>query len=169
MSSTHGGRREGSGRHKGEEVKLVRVPLSKVDAVLAVRDSDYHHTIPLYSSKVAAGYPSPADDSLKDSINLQEFLVRKPSKTFAVNATGDSMIDAGIKSGDMLIVDSSQPGKSGQIVIAVVNGELTVKFLSIRANLIYLLPANPSFSPIEVSEEADFRILGVVIHVIHTI
>lgn len=169
MSNSHGGRREGSGRPKSEDVKLIRVPLSKIDTVLAVRDPDYQHTIPLYSSKVAAGYPSAVDDSIDECINLQEFLVRKPSKTFAVTASGESMIDAGIKSGDMLIVDSSLPGKSGQIVIAVVNGELTVKFLSIRANLIYLLPANPLFSPIEVSEEADFRILGVVVHVIHTI
>ncbi|CDZ76793.1 LexA repressor [Legionella massiliensis] len=169
MTNSHGGRREGSGRPKSEGVKLVRVPLSKIDAVLAVRDRDYHHTMPLYSSKVAAGYPTPTDDSIEEGINLQEFLVKKPSKTFAVNANGDSMIDAGIKSGDMLIVDSSQPGKSGQIIIAVVNGELTVKFLSIRAEQIYLLPANPLFSPIEVSEDADFKILGVVIHVIRTI
>lgn len=168
MTNTHGGRRKGSGRLKKEDIKLVRVPLSKVDTVLAVRQPTYHHTIPLYSSKVAAGYPSPTEDAVEENINLQEFLVKTPAKTFAVTASGDSMIDAGIKSGDLLIVESNPLGCNGQIVIAVLNGELTVKFLSIQANQISLVPANPLFSAIEITEDVQFSILGVVKHIIHS-
>lgn len=167
MANNHGGRREGSGRMKLEETKLVRIPVSKLDAVMAIRQSTYHHTIPLYSSKVAAGYPSPADDAVEDSINLQEIIVKRPGKTFAVVASGESMIDCGIKPDDLLIVDSSQQGADGQIVIAVVNGELTVKSLSIKANQVRLLPANPLFKPIEITETDEFSILGVVTHIIH--
>ncbi|KTD38339.1 LexA repressor [Legionella nautarum] len=168
MANNHGGRRVGSGRMKQEETKLVRVPLSKIDTVMAVRQADYHHTIPLYSSKVAAGYPSPADDRIDDSINLQEMLVKKPEKTFALRASGDSMVNAGIKSGDLLIVESTQQGLDGQMVIAVVNSELTVKTLSIQTNQIRLLPANPLFQPIDVTNVDDFKILGVVIYIVHS-
>ncbi len=167
MANNHGGRREGSGRARREETKLMRIPLSKIEAVQAVRQSNYHHTIPLFLSRVAAGYPSMVDDCIDEHINLQDYLVKYPEKTFLVRASGDSMINAGIQSGDMLIVDSSEQATDGKIVVAALNGELTVKFLSLRSNQVQLLPANPLYSPIDVTKEANFTLCGVVTHIIH--
>lgn len=165
--SNYGGKREGSGRSKKEETRHVRVPLSKVEAVLAVRDSNYKHTIPLYSNQVAAGLLSPADDNVEDQVNLQQYLVKRPEKTFLVRASGDSMINAGINSGALLIVDSSKQAENGKIVIAVINGELTVKRLSVKSGKVHLMPENPRYSPIEVTQEMNFSLCGVVTHVIH--
>ncbi len=167
MMSNHGGRREGAGREKREETKHVRIPLSKIDVVRAIKDPNYQHTIPLYSGSVAAGLLSPADDNIEDHINLQQYLIKRPEKTFLVRASGDSMINAGIKSGAMLIVDNSKQATDGKIVVAVINGELTVKRLSLKSGGVLLLPENPNYSPIEVTQEMDFSLCGVVTHVIH--
>ncbi|MBA2711747.1 MAG: translesion error-prone DNA polymerase V autoproteolytic subunit [Tatlockia sp.] len=165
--ATHGGKRDGAGRARKEETRHVRVPLSKMDAVLAIKDSNYQHTIPLYSGVVAAGLLSPADDNVEEHVNLQQYLIKRPEKTFLVRASGDSMINAGIKSGALLIVDSSKEPADGKIVIATINGELTVKRLSVKVGRVKLMPENPIFSPIEVTQEMNFSLCGVVTHVIH--
>jgi DNA polymerase V len=165
--TTYGGKRDGSGRAKREETRPVRIPLSKVDAVLAIKDPNYQHTIPLFSGQVSAGLLSPADDNIEEQINLQQYLVKRPEKTFLVRASGDSMINAGIKSGDLLIVDNSKEAKDGKIVIAIINGELTVKRLSIKSGRVRLIPENPLYSPIDITQEMNFSLCGVVTHFIH--
>ncbi|MBA2656602.1 MAG: translesion error-prone DNA polymerase V autoproteolytic subunit [Tatlockia sp.] len=165
--TTHGGKREGSGRAKREETKLVRIPLSKIDTVHQVKNLNYQHTLPFYTGQVAAGHPTSVENDIEDHINLQQYLVKHPEKTFLVRAKGDSMINAGIRSGDMLIVDSSGQATDGKIVIAAINGEMTVKFISIKFDSIQLLPANPLFSPIQVTPEMNFSLCGVVTHIIH--
>ena len=125
--------------------------------------------LPLFTSKVPAGFPSPADDHLEASIDLNQQYIDHPAATFFVRVQGHSMKDAGIHSGDMLIVDRSLEPKSGSIVIAVVNGELTVKRLIMENQQVWLKPENPDYEPLLITEEMDLHIWGVVAHVIHSL
>ncbi len=117
-------------------------------------------------SRVAAGFPSPAQDYIERRLDLNEHLIRRPSATFFVRVTGESMTGAAILDGDLLIVDRSIEPRSGKIIIASLAGELTVKRLLIENETVTLIPENPSFSPIHVAEPDDFEIWGVVTAVI---
>lgn len=124
--------------------------------------------LPLYDSKVQAGFPSPADDHITNSLDLNAYLLPHPASTFLVQVTGESMIDVGIRDGDKLIVDKSLEATNGKIVIAVVCGEFTVKKLKLDAEgVVYLMPANKDFAPIKLSE--DSYVWGVVTHVIREV
>ncbi len=125
--------------------------------------------LPLFLESVSAGFPSPADDYLEGKLDLNEYLVRNPTATFFVRVTGDSMIEASINSGDILVVDRSITPKDGSIIIAVINGELTVKRLSKTKNKMYLLPENKNYKPIEITTEMYFEVWGVVTNVIHSV
>lgn len=165
---TKGGKREGAGRPKGlEPTQQIRVPKSRVTDIHAFLESKNLNVLPLYSSKVQAGFPSPADDYIERYLDLNAEFIKHPAATFLVTATGDSMIDAGIHSGDVLIVDRSLEAVDGKIVIAAINGELTVKRLSKRKGRVQLMPANPKFKPIDITEEQDLVIWGVVTLVLH--
>lgn len=124
--------------------------------------------LPLYTSRIAAGFPSPADDHLEAPLNLNEHLVKHPAATFVVRVDGDSMTGAGIYNGDLLVVDRSLEAKSGSIVVAVVNGELTVKRLWMRNRRIRLVPENPAYEPIEIGDFSELVVWGVVAHVIRS-
>lgn len=113
---------------------------------------------------VEAGFPSPAEEELIDTISLDKFLIQNPTSTFMLRVSGDSMIEAGILPGDMVIVDRSQTPKSGDIVIAEVDGEWTMKYLKKHGNAITLIPANQKYKPIKPKNE--IRIAGVVTAVI---
>jgi len=126
-------------------------------------------TYPLFDSPVSAGFPSPADDYIEQDIDLHDYLVKNPPATFLVRAEGDSMEGAGIFSGDILIVDKSLSPKHGNVVIAVVDGDLTVKRLNKTPKGIILTPENDSYSPIHISNEEDLTIWGVVTNVIHSL
>ncbi len=117
--------------------------------------------LPLYSSRVAAGFPSPADDYVDRFLDLNELLIEHPASTFLARAEGDSMLEVGIHDGDILIIDRSLTAKNNDVVIVVLNGELTCKLLDLTQRL--LRPANQSYSVIEIPEIADFIIEGVVI------
>lgn len=123
--------------------------------------------LPLYASRVAAGFPSPAADYVEGRIDLNTLLVKHPAATFLVRVQGDSMIGAGIHPHDILIVDRSITPSDGRIVIAVLSGELTVKRLQTRADHVTLLPENPAYEPIVVNDNNEFMIWGVVTNVIH--
>lgn len=123
--------------------------------------------LPLYGSRVSAGFPSPADDYLEDTLDLNEHLITHPAATFMVRVSGDSMLGAGIHPGDILVVDRSLEATDGRIVIAVLDGELTVKRLSLRGKNVRLLPENPEYTPIIIREAQDFSVWGVVTSVIH--
>ena len=125
--------------------------------------------LPLYLSRIKAGFPSPADDYLDKKLDLNEFLIKHPASTFCVKVKGDSMIGAGINSGDILIVDRSLEPKDKRIVVAVVNGDFTVKRISKKGNKLSLLAENDKYSPIEIKDGMDFEIWGVVVHVIHSV
>ncbi len=124
-------------------------------------------SIPLFSDSVQAGFPSPAEDHMDMDLNLNDYLVHNPSATFCVKAIGESMKDAGIKSGDIMIVDKSLEPKNRSIVLAVIDGEFTVKRVNLNDNELYLIPENSNFSPIKITQEMDFQVWGVVTYVIH--
>jgi len=121
----------------------------------------------LYAAKISAGFPSPAEDYIDKKLDLNEHLIKHPSATFFVKVEGNSMINAGIHSGDTLIVDRALEPADKKIVIAVINGEMTVKRIRKSKGKLYLMPENDAFKPIEVTEDSDFQIWGVVTSVIH--
>lgn len=182
------GRKAGSGRF-GEPTKVVRIPESKVPAIkawLKLQDRlknkqasnqafydgvlQWHLPeedpsiveLPLFAHKVVAGFPSPAEDYVEARLDLNEKLIRNKEATFLLSVQGDSMKDAGIMDGDILVVDRSIEPQDGKIVIAALDGELTVKRLSIKSTGTWLVPENDNYPPIPVREASDIVIWGVV-------
>lgn len=189
------GRPKGSGKY-GEQTKAVRLPVSIADRILeslqAVQeaqaeqpenesepanltlvesifapDNRTKYKLPLYMNPVAAGFPAPTEDYIEGKIDLNRHLIKHPEATFLVRVTGYSMIDAGIHPGDLLIVDRSLEPTNNKVVIAVVNGELTVKRIRKAKNKLLLMPENDSYEPIQIYAETEFHIWGVVTNVIH--
>lgn len=179
----------------GEKTKVMRIPESKVTLVkdwlhsqAQKQDKNPQHPVePLpqfknaevyrlekrtalelgvYSHKVIAGFPSPADDNLEDAIDLNEHFIQKPDTTFLVKVQGDSMKNAGIHQGDMLAVDRSLTPTDGKIVIAAIDGEMTIKRLSIKSTGTWLMPENDDYDPIPVRESSELVIWGVVVSVL---
>lgn len=175
------GRKKGSGRY-GEPTKVMRVPASKAAAIQAwlkaqaqpdnpsrqqlvkwLRPAEGEHIeLPLHSHKVVAGFPSPADDYVEERLDLNEKLIHNKEATFLLKVQGDSMKNVGIRAGDILVVDKSIEPADGKIVIAALDGELTVKRLSIKSTGVWLVPENDDYPPIPVKEESDIVIWGVV-------
>ena len=116
---------------------------------------------------VPAGFPSPADDFIEMEINLQDYIVKNKEATSCVKVEGSSMTKAGINTGDIMIVDRSLTPKHNDIVLAVIDGDFTVKRLAVNDNSVYLVPENDSFSPIKITESMDFQIWGIITHIIH--
>lgn len=142
--------------------------MNNVDAIFKA-DSTSSAPLPLYVSTVKAGFPSPADDYLDKRLDLNEHLIKHPAATFFVKVKGDSMNGAGILSGDILVVDRSIEPKSRAIVVAVVNGEFTVKRLIKNGITCRLDAENAQYAPIIITPAMDFEIWGVVVHVIRSI
>jgi len=186
-SLSHGGKRQGAGRKSGsgsfgEETKVIRIPMSRVAEVkqwlkqlqqnhpgltLDTVSSPPSMLLPLFGHKVAAGFPSPADDYVEGQLDLNEHLIPHKEATFFLRVSGDSMINVGIQSGDLLVVDRSLEANNNKIIIAAIDGELTVKRLSIAKGKTWLVPENDTLTPIEVKKEQDMVIWGVVTSVIH--
>ena len=183
------GRPPGTGKYKGQQTTVMRVPLNKkeeIEMILKFPDQNKKQETciediftpvigkesyqTMYSTLVSAGLPAPAEDYVEGKIDLNEHLLQNPESTFFVRTTGDSMSDIGIHSGDLLIVDRSIMPASGRVIIAVVNGELTVKRLIKKSNnRLFLMPENANFSAIEITEDTGFMIWGVVTNVIHSV
>lgn len=181
--TSHGGARKGAGRPKGsgkykEPTKAIRVPEGSVTYIkeylasypnvitgtLNADDSiNSKLEIPLFSSSVAAGYPSPAEDHIEDTLDLNDYMVQRPDSTFMLRVEGESMKNVGIMPDDLLVVDRSLNAAHKKIVIAAVDGELTVKRLYQRGGLIKLLPENPDYPEIAIESESDLVIWGVVV------
>ena len=122
---------------------------------------------PLFMVPVAAGFPSPAEDYMEGKLDLNKHLIKHPAATFFVRVTGDSMIDAGIHPGDILIVDRALEPADKKVVIAVIEGELTVKRIRMTEGKIFLVPENEKYPPMKIEAETNFEIWGVVTTVIH--
>ncbi len=121
--------------------------------------------LPVYLTRVRAGFPTPNEGEIDEKLDLNEHLIEHPAATFFVRVEGSSMKDAGIFEGDLLIVDRAKEAKDGDVVLAILDGEFTVKRLS-KGEKIILEPANSSFNPIEISEEMDFQVWGVVTYTV---
>lgn len=125
--------------------------------------------IPLLESRISAGFPSSAENYIDKVLDLNELLIKHPSATYFIRVKGDSMINAGIKSNDILIVDRALTVTNNKIVIARIHDELTVKRIKIDGEKLYLMPDNDDYKPIEITPEMDFEVWGVVIFVIHQV
>jgi DNA polymerase V len=158
---------EQSGKRLFQGAIMTAAPPVRITGIYAYR-KDTEWKIPLYLTRVAAGFPSPADDFLDKKIDLNAELIRHPAATFFVRVQGDSMRDAGIFSGDMLIVDRSLEVKENAVVVAVLDGEFTVKRVQRANGKLYLIPANAAYTPTEVTAERDFTVWGVVTNVVHS-
>ena len=123
--------------------------------------------IPLFESGVSAGFPSPADDYLDLPIDLNEFLIKHPAATFYVRVKGNSMEGAGIRNGDLLIVDRAAEPRNKSIVLGIIDGEFTVKRIKKKGSDLYLMPDNPEFKPIKINDNMNFQVWGVVTYVVH--
>lgn len=197
VDSKRGGARSGAGRKKGssvygESTRAIRVPesmLPEVRTMLGLRKQQAAGVqsvinistlaypaqqlnplnIPLFNAKVSAGFPSPADDYIEKTLDLNDLLIQKPAATFFVRAEGESMLGAGIHPNDILVVDRSLEPTIGKVVICALNGELTVKRLKSIGKEIVLGAENPSYSDIIVQEYVELVIWGVVTNVIHSL
>ena len=181
----HGGFRAGSGRKLGsgsygEPTTVMRVPQSKATAIrqYIMRKLSYNintiftvpselgsQPLPWFSHKVPAGFPSPADDHVEKRLDPNEFLIDQADATFFVTIQGESMIDVGLMPGDKAVVDRSKMPSIGDIVLAVVDGDFTIKVLNRgKDGSPRLLPANASgkYQPIEIKENMTFEVWGVV-------
>ncbi|MCG8710014.1 translesion error-prone DNA polymerase V autoproteolytic subunit [Brenneria sp. 4F2] len=125
-------------------------------------------SLPLFSDAIPAGFPSPAQDYVEQRIDLNNVCIRHPGATYFLRVSGESMIDGHISDGDLLVVDSALEAKHGDIVIAAVDGEFTVKRLQRSPNLA-LLPMNPSYKPLYINQDDRLEIFGVVTFVIHAV
>ncbi len=187
--TNRGGKRQGAGRKPGggkygEPTTALRVPVSQApvicdfleawnskqerigqDNVIELIEFDEAQkalSLPLYTTKVAAGFPSPADDHVEKRLNPSDYLIENDSATFFVRVKGDSMIDAGIFEDDVLVIDRSRVPVIGDVVLAVLDGEFTVKTLGRSKNAARLIPANKNYPVIEVKEHQAFEVWGVV-------
>lgn len=166
----HGGRRNGAGRPKGtgkygEKTVALRVPESLADYVRGLAENGSGR-VPLYASRVRAGSPTFAEDDIEDWIDLGSHLVKDPKNTFCVRVTGDSMVNAGIEEGDILVVSRGQEPRNGKTIIARLDDEFTVKRYKKEEDRVLLFPENTNYQPIDVSTFADASILGTVMNVI---
>ena len=125
-------------------------------------------TLPLFSDLVPCGFPSPAADYVEQRIDLNQLVIQHPSATYFVKAAGDSMIEAGIGDGDLLVVYSAITASHGDIVIAAVDGEFTVKRLQLRPS-VQLVPMNSAYSSITLGSEESLNVFGVVTHVVKAV
>ena len=125
--------------------------------------------VKLYLNSVCAGFPSPATDYLEGEIDLNRYLIKNPPATFIVKSQGNSMLQAGIHSGDLLIVDRSIKAKNNSIVVASVDGDLIVKRIKISGKKYLLASDNKTYKDIKINNESDIFIWGTVTKVIHNV
>jgi DNA polymerase V len=168
-----GGKRKGAGRPPGkgpwkEATKPLRVPVSLLSAVAKFMETSGYR-LPIYASRVPAGTPEDADDHVEKTADLNSLLLKNPKDTFLLRVAGDSMMDAGIYENDMLTVDRKLEPRTGQIVVALIDGAATVKTLRKDREGITLVPESKRYKPIKILPENDFHILGVVTNVIRKV
>lgn len=147
---------------------MEQLPKSKIIDIYTVLEAGTLK-LPYIGSGIRAGFPSPAEDFLDVSIDLNQELVRNPSATFYARVKGDSMNDAGINDGDLLIIDKSLEPKDSKVAVCYIDGEFTIKRIKIEKDCCWLVPANTGFNPIKVTEENDFLIWGIVVYVIKSL
>lgn len=139
--------------------------LEKPLQLFAPHEENYSDAL-FIAEGVAAGFPSPAGDFMEVRISLDRELVKNKDATFYARVRGQSMVDAGLNDGDLLIIDRSLEPQTGKVAVCVIDGEFTVKTLKIEKDGLYLMPANSKFKPIKVNEGNNFTVWGIVTHVV---
>lgn len=134
--------------------------IHKIEIFKAETATELH--LPIADEGIKAGFPSPAQDFMDLAIDLNKELVKHPASTFYGRVKGDSMIDAGIYDGDILIIDKSLDPKDGDMAVCYIDGEFTIKYIKIEKNAIDLIPANNNYKPVTVTPENEFQIWGIV-------
>ena len=155
----------GGERDAATEVAVAALLLGQADPLRPPR----RQPLPLAGAAVAAGFPSPADDYIESRIDLNDVLIRHPSSTFFLRVSGDSMRDAGILDGDLLVVDRAIEPRAGRVVVAVLDGAFTLKHLNRHKGRWRLEAAHPDYPPLDLADCDDARIWGVAIHAIHSL
>lgn len=146
-------------------MKLVQ--LNKVNKLsIFALDTSIEIEIPYVDSGISAGFPSPADDFLELTIDLNKELVKHPSTTFIARVKGFSMQDADLKNGDLVMIDRSLNPSNGNIAVCIINGDFTIKRLRVEKENIWLVPENKNYKPIKVTEGDDFSVWGIVTNII---
>lgn len=139
-----------------------------ISNIFSLSQTDKPAAFPLYCDLIKAGFPSPADDYSDSSLDFNEYLVKNKAATFIVRVQGDSMIGAGIRTGDLLVVDRSAKPANNSIIVAVIDGEFTVKRLVKELGIYYLHPENPEYPVTQITEEMGFQVWGIVTYGIHS-
>lgn len=122
--------------------------------------------LPNVGSQIVAGFPSPAEDYLEATMDLNKALIKHPASTFYGRVKGMSMIDAGVNDGDLLIIDKSLQYKNNALAVCFINGEFTLKRIKAEGGALFLVPANEDFKPIEVKEDDEFTVWGIVTYIV---
>lgn len=142
-----------------KEEKTISISVSPA----SVRTRQY---IPIAAPSVSAGFPSPAQDHLDLAIDLNERLIDNPAATYYGEVRGDSLRDLGIGDGDLMVIDRSIEPKDGKLAVCSIDGDFTVKVIRFRKDGLWLMPANPKYKPIQITEHNEFIVWGIVKHVI---
>ncbi len=138
----------------------------KISGIQTIDTDQQPAGLRFFENRVQAGFPSPAQNEYADSIDLNRALITNPAATFCARVIGNSMVDAGINEGDLLIIDRSIVPHDGNIAVCFIDGDFTVKRLSVREDGVFLTPANAKFPELKVGEESNFKVWGVVSHII---
>lgn len=129
-------------------------------------DTSLEVSLPFADGGVKAGFPSPAQDYMEGVIDLNKELIKHPASTFIARVVGDSMIDARVHDGDLLVIDKSLSPENGKMAVCYIDGEFTLKFINIEKDIVWLVPANNEFEPIKVTEGQELIIWGIVQYII---
>lgn len=135
---------------------------SKKNLTIYKIDVETFMPLPYADQGIKAGFPSPAQDYISQAIDLNKELIHHPSTTFFGRVNGDSMKDAGVDNGDILVIDKSLTPKTGDMAVCYIDGEFTIKYIQIESDIIWLIPANKAYQPIKVTPANDFMIWGIV-------
>ncbi|MDD4609890.1 MAG: translesion error-prone DNA polymerase V autoproteolytic subunit [Bacteroidaceae bacterium] len=138
--------------------------MGKIDLYTVQQEKEL--LLPMAEESIRAGFPSPAQDYMELSIDLNRELIAHPSSTFLGRVTGDSMVEAGVEAGDILVIDKSLDPQNGDMAVCSIDGEFTLKFIHIQQGVVWLMPANKNYAPIAIEQENDFRVWGVVTYTI---
>lgn len=140
--------------------------MSKTNLKIYLSDQSLELSLPYADGGIKAGFPSPAQDYMDSAIDLNKELIKHPASTFYGRVKGDSMIDANVYDGDILVIDKSLEPQNGDMAVCFIDGEFTIKYIKLKKDVIWLQPANKNYEPIKVTIENDFLIWGIVTYCI---
>jgi DNA polymerase V len=143
--------------------------MTKTNLTFFLPDFENKFELPFIASGIKAGFPSPAADFDESKISLDNVLVKNREATFYAKASGTSMIGAGINDGDILVIDRSIEPQNNKVAVCFIDGEFTIKRIQVEKDCVYLMPENPTFNPIKVTDENELIIWGIVTYVIKKI